>query len=285
MAGQKQTAQTYRVKAERLRELIEQRLWNPEDQFYETVARGQAKGWSGDRELIGFVPWYFDIPETEHNVAWKLLFDAQGFAGRFGPTTAERRNKRFGYQVNHECLWNGPSWPFATTQTLVSLANLLNGPPQEVVTQSDYFELLKTYAHSHQIRTPEGEVIPWIDEDLDADTGAWIARNILTAQHALPKNRGRYYNHSGFADLIITGLIGVRPESGNSVTLHPLVPADTWDYFALDGLPYHGHVLTVLFDRDGSRFHRGAGLQVLFDGRLVAHVSKLQELQIQLPSG
>jgi hypothetical protein len=28
----------------------------------------------------------------------------------------------------------------------------------------------------------------------------------------------------GFADLIVTGLIGVRPEPGKSFTVHPLIP-------------------------------------------------------------
>ena len=167
--------------------------------------------------------------------------------------------------------------------TLVALANLLNGPQQDVVNESDYFHLLSTYANSQHIKTPNGKVIPWIDEDLNADTGAWIARNILIAQHALPKNRGRYYNHSGFADLIITGLIGVRPEPGNSFTLHPLIPADTWEYFALDGLPYHGRVLMIMYDRDGTRYRRGVGLQVFCNGELIARSTKLQELRVAIP--
>jgi hypothetical protein len=261
---------------------MEKRLWNPKDEFYETVPRGDSHGWSGDRELIGYIPWYFDIPHPQHDIAWKLLFDPEGFAGQFGPTTAERRNARFRYQVRHECLWNGPSWPFATTQTLVALANLLNGPQEDVAHKSDYFRLLRTYADSQHIQLPNGKTIPWIDEDLDADTGVWIARSILTAQHAIPKNRGRYYNHSGFADLIITGLIGLRPGPGNSFIVHPLIPPGTWDYFALDGLPYHGHLLTILYDRDGSRYHRGVGLQVLCDGEPVAHHAELQELRVNL---
>lgn len=121
-------------------------------------------------------------------------------------------------------------------------------------------------------------MIPWIDEDLDSDTGQWIARNILIARHALPLNRGRYYNHSGFADLVITGLIGIRPTASDEVILRPLVPPDRWNYFALDALPYHGHLLTVLYDRDGSRYHRGSGLQLYCDGILVAHAARIRTL-------
>jgi hypothetical protein len=284
LAGQPQISVAYRAKADKLRDLIESRLWNPHDEFYETVPRHSESGWAGVRELIGYIPWYFEIPSSDHDGAWKFLFDANEFAGQYGPTTAERRSPRFGFTAQHECLWNGPSWPFATTQTLVALANLLNGAEQSVVSASDYFRLLTTYAHSQHIRLPDGRVIPWIDEDLDADTGDWIARRILTARHQLPENRGRYYNHSGFADLIITGLIGLRPMSGNELIIHPLLPDGKWKYFALDDVPYHGHRLTIVYDRDGSRYHRGSGLQVLCDGKVIAHAFGLQTLRIMLPN-
>jgi hypothetical protein len=283
MGGQRQIESAYEAKAEHLRELVDKRLWNSRDDFYETVARGDDDGWSDDRELIGYIPWYFNLPSPKYDSAWKFLFDPEGFWGKFGPTTAERRNPRFEYKVRHECLWNGPSWPYATTQTLVALANVLNSPGQSVVSSKDYLRLLQAYAYSQHIRLPDGHVIPWIDEDIDADTGKWIARSILISLHQPPPNRGRYYNHSGFADLIVTGLIGVRPSPGSSLVVHPLIPEDKWNYFALDGLPYHGHLLTIFYDRDGSRYHRGTGLQVLCDGRLIAHSSELRPITVLLP--
>ena len=254
MAGQAEVAKEYRAKADRLRQLIETRLWNPNDNFYETVPRSRRPEWSGVRELVGFVPWYFEIPSATHAVAWQQLLDPKGFAGTFGPTTAGSAQSLVNFKNPHECLWNGPSWPFATTQTLVALANLLDDQQQSVVSSGDYFQLLSAYTYSQHIRTPGGKVIPWIDEDLDADTGEWIARSILISKNQPPPNRGRYYNHSGYADLIITGLIGLRPTAGNELVLRPLLPAGKWDYFALDGLPYHGHLLTVIYDRNGERF-------------------------------
>lgn len=284
MAGKKQIEHEYQSKAERLRKLVDERLWNPKDHFYETVSRGDLDGWSDDRELIGYIPWYFNLPPAKYDTAWKLLTAPDGFWGKYGPTTADRHNPRFDFKVRHECLWNGPSWPFATTQTLVALANLLHGPDQSVITDEDYFRLLQAYTHSQHIRLPSGKVIPWIDEDLNADTGKWIARSILIALHQPPPNRGRYYNHSGFADLIITGLIGLIPGPGNSFDLNPLLPPGKWRYFALDGLPYHGHLLTVLYDQDGTRYHRGVGLQVLCDGQPVASTDSLRPIHVELPN-
>jgi hypothetical protein len=284
LAGQVEASEIYRAKAERLQKLVEDQLWNPHDDFFENVPRHANNRWSSVRELMGYVPWYFNLPAPSYSVAWKYLFEREGFEGEYGPTTAERRSPRFDVKFRHECLWNGPSWPFATTQTLVALANLLNGPTPPDVPGLDYFGLFTAYTRSQHIRLPSGRVIPWIDEDLDADSGQWLARNILVTQHKLPENRGRYYNHSGFADLVITGLIGLRPESGNEVVLHPLVPPGKWKYFALDGVPYHGHLLTILYDWDGTRYGRGAGLQVLCDGRVIAHASKLQTIHATLPS-
>ena len=161
--------------------------------------------------------------------------------GKFGPTTAERRSPRYRFEYPHECLWNGPSWPFATTQTLVALANLLNGPPQTVIGAKEYREVLAAYVRSQHIRLANGESIPWIDEDLDPDTGEWIARAILEKAKQAPANRGRYYNHSGFADLIITGLLGLRPALGDTLVIHPLVSNDG------NGLPSTACLTTVTF--------------------------------------
>src|SRR5207302_4342213 len=97
----------------------------------------------------------------------------------FGPSTAERRHLRFLFQNPHECLWNGPSWPFATSQTLVAMANLLNNYRQNYVSPKDYLELLRIYTKAQHLRLPGGRVIPFIDEDLNADTGEWKARSLL----------------------------------------------------------------------------------------------------------
>jgi hypothetical protein len=60
--------------------------------------------------------------------------------------------------------------------------------------------------------------------------------------------------------------------------------AADWKYFAVDELPYHGHLLTILYDLDGHRYGRGAGLQVLCDGRTIAHAKELGVLHVALPA-
>ena len=60
------------------------------------------------------------------------------------------------------------------------------------------------------------------------------------------------------------------------VEVDPLVPASRWDWFCLDGIPYHGRDLTIVWDKSGAKFKKGAGLRVMADGREIAR-SKLLE--------
>jgi hypothetical protein len=295
-AGEDAIAQEYDAKADKLEGLIETKLWNPKDNFYEVLSpavdsgirkekrfkdNGTAFELAGVRELIGYTPWGYYAPAPGHDVAWKQLFDAQGFAGRYGPTTAERRSPRFRFASSDQCTWNGPSWPYATTQTLLALADLLNGPAQNAIGRRQYYQLFSNYVLSQHIKLPSGRVIDWIDEDLDADTDEWIAKDMLLAKHK-QVGRGNYYNHSGFADPLITGLIGLRPRAGEELIVNPLLPTGTWSYFAIDGLPYHGHLLAIVYDGSGTRYKRGRGLMLFVDGKKIASRTTLGPLEAQL---
>src|SRR5205823_4018840 len=119
-----------------------------------------------------------------------------------------------------------------------------------------YFDALQTYVKSQHLKLDDGRVIPWVDENLDPFTGIWLARDLKIAKRTF-YGRGDHYNHSSFADLVITGLIGLRPRADDQVEVNPLIPAGTWDWFCLDRVPYHGHLLTILWDRTGEHFHRG----------------------------
>ena len=293
---QEDIARQYDQKAATVENLIEEKLWNSKDQFYETLSPSADSGIrkqkrfkdpgtqlqpANVRELIGYIPWLYAAPASNHAVAWKQLFDPQGFAGAYGPTTAERRSPRFRFASSDQCTWNGPSWPFATTQTLLALSSLLNGSAQNYASRGDYYTLFAHYVKSQHLTLPSGRTIDWIDEDLDADTGEWIARKMLIAKNK-QIGRGNYYNHSGFADPLITGLIGLRPQQGDVVKLNPLLPSGAWTYFALDGLPYHGHLLNIVFDPSGTHFKRGHGLMLFVDGKLAAQRKDLGPLQASL---
>jgi hypothetical protein len=125
-------------------------------------------------------------------------------------------------------------------------------------------------------------MVPWIDEDLHPDTGEWIARGILDQRGV--RDRGKDYNHSTFCDLVISGLVGLRPRADEVVEVHPLVPEGLWDYFALDRICYHGHDLTILYDKTGQRYGKGKGLRLLADGKEIAADEGLRKLTAPLPT-
>jgi hypothetical protein len=83
-------------------------------------------------------------------------------------------------------------------------------------------------------------------------------------------------------DQVITGLMGIRPRSDDTLHVNPLAPEE-WDYFALEGVAYHGHDLTILWDRNGTRYEKGAGLAVLLDGREVARRREMGEIRVAIP--
>jgi len=269
LAGNKPIAKEFDAKAAQLKKLTQNNLWNDDTKFFEV--RREDGQFSDVREELGFIPWMFELPDTGKNyeVAWLQLAHPQGFRAPSGITTAERRHPQFRSHGVATCEWDGAVWPFATSQTLYALANVLRDYKPGVVTSRDYFDGFLAYVHSQHA---DGK--PYIGEYLDEVTGDWINGKA---------GRSRYYNHSTFADLLITGVIGLRPRADDTVEVDPLLPDGTWDWFCLDGVNYHGHTLTILWDKDGQRYGRGKGLIVLADGKKIAHASKLMQLKANLP--
>jgi len=259
LAGLPSKAQTYFAKAEDLSEKVHAKLWNEQHQFFETHRIDSS---ANVREAIGFMPWYTHMAydEPKYSVAWIQAGDPQGFSAPYGQTTAERRHPLFRTHGTGKCEWDGAVWPFATSQTLTAMANFINdyttvpsgfptGAPDSL-----YFAELEKYMQSQHMRGK-----PYIGEYLDETTGYWLKGD---------QERSRYYNHSTWNDLIITGLCGLRPRADNTLQVNPLLPKDKWDYFCLDNVLYHGHNLTILYDKDGSRYHAGKGLRIYVDGQL-----------------
>ena len=290
LAGKTDIGSDFRQKAAAIKKLVQEQLWDAHAQFFEVLPRGDSKSRVNVRELHGFTPWYVNLPDPQFAVAWKQAMDPRGFFAPFGLTTAEQRHSKYALAyAGHECQWNGPVWPFATAITLTGLANLLNGPAQDAINANDYFELLKIYAKSQRIKLDDGRVVPWIDENQNPINGDWIARTRLKTW----KNgswdaakggveRGKDYNHSTFCDLVISGLLGLRPRSDSTVEVNPLVPP-SWDYFCLDQILYHNLNLTILFDKTGSHYGRGKGLRIFADGREIVASAKLARVTGQVP--
>jgi len=291
LANKPALALDYTHRADRLRAAVLQQLWNPTLQhFTDRYQRSTPHVTAGDfirgRELVGYTPWLYELPPTTqaapYNTAWQHLISPNELAGPQGLRTVETTYPKYLTQYRYdaptgqpECQWNGPSWPFQTSQALTAMANLLDDYPPTAITKSDYLHLLRQYTQQHFL-TPNH---PDLQEDYNPDTGVSI----------VGLSRSHHYNHSTYIDLILTGLIGIRPRADNILELAPLIPTATTSneppirYFALQDVAYHGHNLTILYDADGTRYHTGRGLSISIDHKHTFGPVPLSNVKIPLP--
>jgi Concanavalin A-like lectin/glucanases superfamily/F5/8 type C domain/Amylo-alpha-1,6-glucosidase len=288
--GDNTTAQTYATRAAAIKSNFQSGLWNSSFQHFTdrfqvtntsaTVATVAYWNFIRGRELVGYVPWYFGMPDDSATYAasWNHLLSTSKFYGPYGLRTVEPTYqyylKQYRYEgTSPECQWNGPSWPFQTTQVLGGMANLLNdytnkGP----VTADRYVGVLRRFAQQHY-----SNGILDLQEDMNPDTGKVI----------VGLARSHHYNHSSFVDLVITGLAGLRPRADNTLEINPLIPTgdsitNPISYLCLENVSYHGHLVTILYDKDGSRYNLGAGLSVYVDGALVSDPGNLEKRTVAI---
>jgi hypothetical protein len=256
----------YTAKAAELKKLVEQNLWDDSASFFKVkLANGKL---SDAREELGYIPWYFNLPDDKEKYAvqWDQLTDTKGFCAPWGLTTAERRHPLFRtHGTGHGCEWDGAIWPFATSQTLTGLANLLTDYKHHNNMSAKVFcDELHKYAMSHIKRG-----VPYLGEYQDEKTGYWLKGD---------NPRSSYYNHSTFCDLIISDLVGLKSRPDNILEVYPLIPQGQWDWFCLDKVRYHNRNITILWDKTGNRYHKGKGLFVYADGKEICHTADLKHI-------
>ena len=213
------------------------------------------------RELIGYIPYIFGIHSLGDEKCFKLLSDYNVFAAKTGLATADISHAEYLGKFDHECLWNGYVWPFATSQTLMALLRVIREGHVEY--KPLFANLMLQYSDMHRIEK-DGVRLPWIDEVMSPNERVWTARALLEKwgwQESLGgKERGKDYNHSTFCDLVISGIFGVKCDS-EALECDPIIPAG-WEYARLDNLYYRGRLYTITYDRTGERYGKGAGFFV-----------------------
>ncbi|MBR5586447.1 MAG: hypothetical protein IKW02_00630 [Clostridia bacterium] len=222
-AGDSELSEKYFAEYKKIKEKINEILWD--GSFYKAIHTGEFETPSisdipperNAKELIGYIPWCFNLAPDGREKAFRELKNTDGFATQFGFTTAEQRHPRYLYETEHECMWNGYIWPFATSQVLSAACNLLENYNQDVLKDREFCDMLKIYAQSHTL-TENGKTVCWIDEAKDPRTDIWSCREILKNDGWKPerggKERGKDYNHSTFCDLVLGGLLGIKANQG-----------------------------------------------------------------------
>ena len=182
---------------------------------------------------------------------------------------------------------NGPSWPYETSRVLTGLANFINRNSSTIDYEkmAQYVFLLRQYARQHtktfavnDTAVPKGN--GHVFENLHADLGYWNNRQRMYARNDENKNMGDDYNHSTYIDLVLSGLLGIRPQEDGSIHIRPLLSPSV-PGFAADHVKIRGKILTMVWDRDGSMYNGfDQGLTVLLDGVKVAYSSTIELLVV-----
>src|SRR5688572_1977338 len=131
-------AQEFQEHANNLRFNVMSNLWNDSlkhftDRF--KVNNKYVRNWDfiRGRELAGMIPWYFNLPDNEakYNAAWGHVLDTGQLLGKYGLRTNEPSYEYYFRQYasidgSKGSQWNGPSWPYQSSQVITAMANLLN---------------------------------------------------------------------------------------------------------------------------------------------------------------
>src|ERR1043166_6318449 len=110
LAGDSKTAQQYRAKADALKARLQSLLWDPQRNFFFHMFRndeeregfkvqagtlthqsGQFTGNPHGRELIGYVPWQFNMLDRGFESAWQFVTNRDYFFADFGPDRKSTR--------------------------------------------------------------------------------------------------------------------------------------------------------------------------------------------------
>lgn len=259
-------AALYQKRADELRNKVLGVLWNNDDVFFNTYSAGDNEFGVRDyearvRESVGYTPWYFGLIPRDgrrpYASAWDMFGSKDGFYNHKGMTTAERLHPYYNEQAY---AWNGRGWPFQNSVVYKAYANYLRDY-KEQVTHADrslLYDYIEKLAVMHDFAEP--------------NIGEWY----------IPSDGERFggekdYFHSTFPDIIIQDLLGFIPSHDDIFILDPLLPDDTWEYFYLGSLRYHGHDIDIIWKRDWDVGRDGnqSRLCIWVDGKLVSVSTEL----------
>jgi hypothetical protein len=272
---------------------------------------GSGSGWTfaGVRELASLTsPWMFSVVPrgnaSAYAKSWDSAFDPNGLGGPHGLRTAEKRHP--GYYCDAGCCsWAGPVWPYETAKGITAAINVINNYPSVTTMDgSKFWTLLSDYTAMHTTKwrvmssrstfytnLTNSNMAPFLIDGLGEH---WVAENGCGDDHWTKQTNlggpawtdtatnGYRYNHATFMDLVLSGVVGLQPKANGTLVVNPLVPAAVLPWWTADGVALHRRIVTVVFDADGSKYGKGAGLKVMVDGITTASSLTLKPLTVQL---
>jgi len=163
-----------------------------------------------------------------------------------------------------------------------------NNTTNVLTTRRHYWQLLLQYAQQHTRTYAVNDTAQplhsgHVFENLHPDLGYWNNRQRMYWHNDSNKNMGDDYNHSTFCDLVLSGLLGIRPQRDGSLVIHPLIVPSIISCFAVDHVRIrNGIILSMVWDRGGNGCYPGfgRGLTILLDGNIVAQRDTIERIHL-----
>jgi hypothetical protein len=279
LLGNDEAAASAERLADEIRAATAARMWDDASGFFLDLLPGTDERIATAKSVAGFYPFYAGLAGPEHGRAWaRLLTD---FWAPFPPTSTAQDSPAYCQEMQMcgrpltSCYWNGPTWPHSISLVASGLALFLqkHGTPEGLPDARErLFTLIERFGRAQFEGGDFGR--PHTGEFYRSDDARWLTRE-------------RDYNHSTWADLVITALVGLIPRDDDVLEVRPLLPVGTWEHFCLDDLSYRGRLLTVVWDDPAAAedyYHDGdKGLTVYVDGRRLHHQDDLTPFTVPLP--
>jgi len=152
---------------------------------------------------------------------------------------------------------------------LNTLAQIARTNRSSIITPTVFQQAFEMYT-----QTNYKEGVPYTAESHYPYENTWSADT---------SNHSEHYLHSTYIDNLFANLLGIIPTLDDRLEVRPLIPS-SWTYFAIESLPYHGFLLSIMWDQFGGRYiNNPQGLTVYLNGERVHNQATLAPLNITLP--
>lgn len=261
--GDLKSADSLSATASSIRSAILSLLWDPAASVFKQrdAQTGNLIPW---KEVTNFYPFTAGlVPATsQYLTAYRYWAEPDHFS-IFPPYASDQTDLAACQAAGDSPTvnWGG----FDATAGLRFLSSTLRNYPTAGLTAHDYKRMLYwsgwlEYVGGNGAWPDSNEFLnTWNPATQQIDYRSWIHYDFLAN-----------YNWT-----IVEDIAGLRPRTDTTIEL---IPIDIgWDYFVLDQIPYHGHRLTISWNRPGSPSLHGlpSGYSLYVDGRHVFTIDAL----------